>query len=253
MDLTQPARWLDVLRVSLVTAAILVLAHVAGAAAVAVYGKYAVPGGAHVEAPGYAESLMAGQLAAYLLLFQGVAAVLTLAAAHGIWQDATLTSFGWPAHGFRSLLRTAAALLVLAGLYGATVYLFDPTALERDVLPFAGIARSRWWWIILAAAGIGAPVAEELVFRGLLFGRLRHSPLGISGAAVTSAACWSVLHVQYSLYGLAAIFAMGIFLALAREKTGSLLAPAFGHGVYNSLIVLTMAFAPDSALTGVSR
>jgi membrane protease YdiL (CAAX protease family) len=62
---------------------------------------------------------------------------------------------------------------------------------------------------------------------------------------------WALLHAHYSVYGIAAITLIGIYLALVREKTGTLLTPIVCHGVYNSLIVLILAFAPNSsAVTG---
>ena len=51
----------------------------------------------------------------------------------------------------------------------------------------------------------------------------------------------------WSVY-VAAITLIGIYLALVREKTGTLLVPIVCHGVYNSMIVLMLAFAPDSSV-----
>jgi membrane protease YdiL (CAAX protease family) len=59
---------------------------------------------------------------------------------------------------------------------------------------------------------------------------------------------WALLHANYSIYGLAAITLIGIYLALIRERTKTLLTPIVCHGAYNSLIVLVLAFAPNSSL-----
>jgi membrane protease YdiL (CAAX protease family) len=59
---------------------------------------------------------------------------------------------------------------------------------------------------------------------------------------------WALLHANYSIYGLTAITLIGIYLALIRERTGTLLTPIVCHGAYNSLIVLILAFAPNSSL-----
>jgi membrane protease YdiL (CAAX protease family) len=108
--------------------------------------------------------------------------------------------------------------------------------------------KARTWWLVLIAAGIGAPIAEECLFRGLMFGTLRRTSLGIGGAAAVSAILWALLHANYSIYGVTAITLIGIYLALVRERTGSLLTPIVCHGAYNSLIVLVLAFAPNSSL-----
>lgn len=78
---------------------------------------------------------------------------------------------------------------------------------------------------------------------GLLFGALRPSPLGFTGAAVVTAVTWALLHANYSPYGVAAITLIGLYLAWLRERTGSLLTPIVCHGAYNSLIILLMAFS----------
>ena len=61
---------------------------------------------------------------------------------------------------------------------------------------------------------------------------------------------WASLHVNYSVYGLVAIFLIGLYLARLRHTSGSLIAPIIGHSVYNAMIVLVLASTPDSVLTG---
>ena len=78
---------------------------------------------------------------------------------------------------------------------------------------------------MVLAAGVGAPLAEECLFRGLLYGALRRSPLGAIGAAVVTAVMWALLHTSYSVYGLVAITLIGLYLAYVRERTGTLLTP----------------------------
>jgi membrane protease YdiL (CAAX protease family) len=138
--------------------------------------------------------------------------------------------------------------MVLAFLYGSLIFALDREAFRNDMSPFAELMKARTWWLVLIAAGIGAPIAEECLFRGLLFGTLRRTPLGIGGAAAVSAILWALLHANYSIYGVTAITLIGIYLALVRERTGSLLTPIVCHGAYNSLIVLVLAFAPNSSL-----
>jgi len=92
-----------------------------------------------------------------------------------------------------SILLAIAVLLVLSAAGGALVYAFDRSALVSDMKPFADMAQTWAWWILFVAAAIGAPLAEELLFRGLLFGVLRETPAGFPGTALATALLWSAL------------------------------------------------------------
>jgi membrane protease YdiL (CAAX protease family) len=185
-------------------------------------------------------SLFAFQLVTILLV---VVASLALDRSSG-----PFLRFGMPRGGFRTLALAALGLMVLAFAYGGFVFALDKSAFHQDINPFADLMKARSWWLVLIAAGIGAPIAEECLFRGLLYGALRRTPLGIAGAAAATAIMWALLHANYSIYGLAAITLIGIYLALIRERTKTLLTPIVCHGAYNSLIVLVLAFAPNSSL-----
>ncbi|HYY05136.1 MAG TPA: CPBP family intramembrane glutamic endopeptidase, partial [Candidatus Limnocylindria bacterium] len=76
-----------------------------------------------------------------------------------------------------------------------------------------------------------APVFEELVFRGLLFGTLRRR-LGPAAAALVSAAVFALAH-GYGVIGFAAVFWSGLLWAWAYERTGSLAPSIAAHAVDN--------------------
>jgi membrane protease YdiL (CAAX protease family) len=76
-----------------------------------------------------------------------------------------------------------------------------------------------------------APVLEEVVFRGLLYGTLRRG-LGWPAAAVLSGAVFAVAH-GYGLAGFGSVFVSGVMWAVAYEKTGSLLPGMAAHAVNN--------------------
>jgi uncharacterized protein len=88
---------------------------------------------------------------------------------------------------------------------------------------------------------IGAPLAEEIVFRGAIFSRLRQSWFGNTGAVVVTAAIWSVVH------GFAApwlfvfiIFIMGLALGWILLRFGSLTLTIVCHGCWNLVSSLTI-------------
>lgn len=197
---------------------------------------------------GSLESLTTTRLALFLFAFQAATLALVAAAArvfrHG---GVPLLPLAMPPGGMATLIASMVALLALASAYGAFVFMLDRGALVADVKPFAELMRTRTWWLMLIAAAIGAPLAEEFLFRGFLFGVLRASPAGLAGAVLVTAAFWAALHAQYSLYGLGAIFLIGVYLGWLRHKTGSLIAPMACHGMYNALVVLALSAAPDTA------
>lgn len=81
-----------------------------------------------------------------------------------------------------------------------------------------------------------APIFEEIVFRGLLFGTLRRR-LPFLPAALLSALLFSLAH-GYGLLGLVSIGASGMIWAWAYERTGSLLPGMLAHSVNNLLFCL---------------
>ena len=232
-------------------AAIIAVAQWAGVRAITVFDVWANLDGPRAFAAGEIPALLTARVSVSLFAFQAVTIVLVLTAnALALRRGAPFLDFGLPRGGFRVLFGAVSALAIFALCYGSVVYAFDGQAFRHDMEPFAGLMQSRTWWLVLIAAGIGAPLAEECLFRGLLFGAFKSTPVGLAGAAVITAAMWALMHANYSVYGITAITLIGIYLAVIREKTGTLLAPIVCHGTYNSLIVLIMAFAPNSAFAG---
>ena len=85
--------------------------------------------------------------------------------------------------------------------------------------------------IILAVAA--APVFEEFIFRGLIFGGLRRS-LGLGVATLASAGIFAIIHPPMSVIP---VFFMAVFAALIYERTKMLAAPMVVHAVYNATVL----------------
>lgn len=104
-----------------------------------------------------------------------------------------------------------------------------------------GIAQPRPWppmapllvGLRIAAIGVLGPLAEELLFRGLLYFRLSRTKLGELGSVVVIAAIWAAIHFQYDLPTVAFVFADGIVLGLARRQSHSIATPAAMHVLGN--------------------
>ena len=155
-------------------------------------------------------------------------------------------SAGWRAYGL-GLALVAAFQLIATTLE----FLFSPSDMVRDLKPFLELSRSPWWVFGLLVIGIGAPLAEELLFRGLLLPALAKSRLGFWGAALLSSLLWTSLHFNYSLAGLAEVFTAGLLFAWLLWRTGSLRVTMLCHGFYNALIILWLRYLPlPAAFTG---
>jgi membrane protease YdiL (CAAX protease family) len=90
-------------------------------------------------------------------------------------------------------------------------------------------------WILWLALAIGAPVFEEICFRGFIFKGLAASRLRWQGATLITALLWASIHVQYDWYGVSGIFALGLVLGTARAMTKSTLLTICLHCVINLL------------------
>jgi membrane protease YdiL (CAAX protease family) len=95
---------------------------------------------------------------------------------------------------------------------------------------------SGMWGLVFAvlSACLLAPLAEEILYRGVLFRSLRNR-LGVIPGALLSAAVFAVLHF-YDGYGLVSVGVFGFFCALLYAGTGSLATVIVLHVLYNASI-----------------
>ncbi|MFI5377506.1 MAG: 6,7-dimethyl-8-ribityllumazine synthase, partial [Candidatus Rokuibacteriota bacterium] len=90
-------------------------------------------------------------------------------------------------------------------------------------------------------ACVGAPVAEEIFFRGFLYRSLRNS-LSVAPACLISAVCFGLVHTQYPLSGKLVIVCFGVITALTEEQAWERAGGAVGNrGEEAALAALEMA------------
>ena len=70
------------------------------------------------------------------------------------------------------------------------------------------------------------PIAEELLFRGVVYKRLKLY-FGVTPALIGSALIFGIMHVNLVQFLYAAV--IGLLLAFVLEKTGKLSMAVFGH------------------------
>ncbi|AET66822.1 putative metal-dependent membrane protease [Desulfosporosinus orientis DSM 765] len=154
----------------------------------------------------------------------------------------------WPDFGWRrvSLKRIFPKVLVLYALtmfinicYAIALYNYGFTPPETDVYSKL-LGQVTWYSLILnlLLAGVLAPIVEETLFRGVIFGSLQ-AYFGKWTAAALSAGIFSALHFQ--AYGFFPRFVLGIVLVYLYDKYKSLYPSVALHAVNNILATLIAA------------
>jgi ABC-2 type transport system permease protein len=90
---------------------------------------------------------------------------------------------------------------------------------------------------------LAAPLFEEFIFRGLVFGGLRRS-MRLLPAATASAAVFAIVHPPLSMLP---VFALGVCAAWAYDRSRLLMAPMIVHGVYNAAVIGWQSWVLPSA------
>lgn len=135
----------------------------------------------------------------------------------------------------RALLWTGAVY----GLFWLSVILYTAALGEGPQQDLVTDLREEDSLVVLGGfamlVGIAAPLAEELFFRGFLFGVLRER-IGVLAAALVAGAIFGVIHAAGTpVRTLGILVLLGIGLCFLYVKTGSLL-PCMGlHALQNSI------------------
>lgn len=135
----------------------------------------------------------------------------------------------WQIAAAAGLTTVLAAVLNMLILISPLPRIF-PGYYESSAVSFAG---QPWPLLILATVILG-PAAEELIFRGLIYERMKHY-LRVPLSVFLSAILFGLYHanmVQFIYAGL-----MGILLAYFYEKSGSLIACVAAHMAMNAFAV----------------
>jgi membrane protease YdiL (CAAX protease family) len=114
-------------------------------------------------------------------------------------------------------------------------------------LVYLHVLRTTAWWPELQAGGgsgiegrwllplavLLAPLFEEFIFRGLVFGGLRRS-LPLAPSMVMSAGLFAIVHPPVSMLP---VFLLGLCTAYVYERNKGLAAPMLVHAVYNAAVL----------------
>ena len=87
-------------------------------------------------------------------------------------------------------------------------------------------------WLLLTIVVV-APIGEETLFRGFLFRGWQRAPHDAWPVIIVTALFWAFIHLQYDLYFIAQVFAMGVVLGWFRWVAGSTILTILLHGLVN--------------------
>jgi membrane protease YdiL (CAAX protease family) len=138
-------------------------------------------------------------------------------------------------------LLVCALPLIFAASYLASYFLHsDPTTDSQEIIQVFERSRSvgQRLPIILLAVAI-APIAEELAFRGYLYGVMRRY-FGALPALVFTAVLFAIIHLNVPT--LFPLFILSCLFTVSYEATGSLLVPMTMHALFNTLNLVAIAF-----------
>ena len=156
-----------------------------------------------------------------------------------------ITLLGWVVLIAGFLLFMYAAIILVILVFGIDLAQYTPgpdgqspetgSAGEVKEAMF-DIANEPWLFaLVFPSIALGAPIAEELIFRGQLFSALSQTRLGVSGTSIVTAALWSGLHFSEPLLSIGIIFIMGLVFGWMIYRFGSLWLTMACHAAWNAI------------------
>lgn len=188
------------------------------------------------------------------LMMQAVTVVMVLWAAKMFAGDRLVALSLVPVPGGgATIVKAFVALAVISGLFTVYAWHFAYDDIITDISELWPLMKGEYWWLMFLVAVVGAPLSEEILFRGFLQSALAKSQLGFLGAALLTNTAWAALHAGYTVTGLIDVFIAGAVFTWLLWRTGSLWVPIICHGLYNGTIftVLSVLEMPAKVTGGL--
>lgn len=139
-------------------------------------------------------------------------------------------------------------LLCFVGYFAATIIFSSLASLlpwvdtnQAQDVGFKNLSGSTDLILAFVALVVLPPIAEELLFRGYLFGKLRQEN-GFWVSTIITSLLFGLVHMQWNV-GVDT-FVLSIFLCILREKTGSLWTSMLLHGMKNGVAYFFLFIGP---------
>jgi uncharacterized protein len=183
-----------------------------------------------------------GLLLSLATIFSGIAGVAAILAFIKLKKNTDIKEY----LGLNSLSVRAVILMILISclllvVFAAASSLINPEADSQFTLE--AYKSSVWPVLFWIAVVIFAPLFEELFFRGFLFTGLINSSLGPAGTIAITSVLWTILHIQYDIFGMATILVLGIIFGTIRYVTKSIWSTLILHATWNLLQLIMLSLA----------
>jgi hypothetical protein len=176
-----------------------------------------------------------GDLVAQEALWSGSVCTLLIVLTVFYWKRQHAATFlGLRAPHWKHVLIWLGAFFALGVIIELLAYLspsFRTDFMERVI----GSTTNMLW--LYLGVGVMAPVFEEFLLRGLLFGSIRHMVDEHATVALT-AGVFTLMHMQYDPVVMLLILPMGIVLGYSRSRSGSIWVPIILHTANNMVSVM---------------
>ena len=164
------------------------------------------------------------------------------------WRDAFGFSVNWKIAVILGIVVACIFLPVGQVLQLASAELMSRLSVTPEIQPAMRALKNTVTWVdrvTLGVVAIGlAPIAEEMLFRGILYPAVKQAGfprLALWGTSLLFAA------IHWNLATFLPLLLLAIVLTLLYEKTGNLLAPITGHAVFNALNFAMFYFIESKA------
>lgn len=215
-----------------------ILAAITGVVVSILVGAYLAAQGGTVETPAHMLLISIGGFIGFQV---GLVLFTWLAAGMFSSNRAETLALRTPRGGWRVLPLALIPLFAITGIWTALLVWLQPETVAGDLRPFKEMLEAGGIVTLLVIA-VGAPLSEELLFRGFLFSGLANSRLGLAGTGVLTAVLWTAMHFGYSIFGLIEVLMIGLYFSWLLVRTGSVWATIFCHAVYNGVIGIALFF-----------
>ena len=197
--------------------------------------------GIQTDSPGHLPMTVKipGAIFAQLVLIGATLTVAGITFRHGLRRGLGLSL----RHGLCDCLRAAmGCLAALPPCYAALMAtrLLMPSAwiTDHEVLTFLPGASALWLGVAVVSTVVLAPIAEELLYRGLLQSMIREYTHRPWPAIILASALFAGSHLPY-YQDMPALFVLAVALGYNYERTGRLVAPIVLHALFNAAMIWT--------------
>lgn len=120
----------------------------------------------------------------------------------------------------------------------------EPDPLAHDTLQvLMSTTPDLGWWLVVGGALIGAPVLEEILYRGFLQQGMRRLGIGPWLATAATAGLFALMHLpalpdEGRISALSGLLVLAIGLGILRERTGRLSPCILAHALFNTFNLL---------------